>query len=82
MANHEFRSTGRTVRRVVASLNQLLTRVGSWVEIIDHNDLRESHLTLAKRVSDHLKMLGVDHDHDQTKIRVNPIVKRREKRSV
>lgn len=78
MANHEFRRTGRTTRRLVAALAQVLNRVGDWVEIMDHHDLRNSHLSLAADVSTHLKMLGVDHERDQTKIRVNPLRKKRE----
>lgn len=76
MANHQFRRTGRTTRRIIASLKQVLDSPGTWISLMDHHDLQASHLAFAHTVSTHLKMLGVDHDLDRTKIRVHPIRKR------
>lgn len=64
MANHEFRRTGRTTRRIVQYLRDLLAAPGIPLKIMDHFDNRDSHREVQHRVEQHLSMLGVAHDSD------------------
>ena len=79
MANHEFRATGRTVRRIVQYLRDLLAAPGVPLRIMDHFDNHDSHREVHHRVQSHLKMLGVNFDADgmALTITVKPIRKRR-----
>lgn len=81
MANHEFRSTGRTTRRIARYVVDLLAAPGVPLTIMDHNDLHNSHRTVHHSVQTHLKMLGVDFLADEVKltITVKPIKKRSRK---
>jgi hypothetical protein len=76
MANNEFRSTGRTVRRAAQFLQQALAKQGDWVTVQDHNDLEDSHRSLAQQVSGLLEMLNVNHDVDKSRVRVKLLRKK------
>ena len=78
MANHEFRATGRTVRRIARYVVDLLAAPGTPLMIMDHFDNRDSHRQVHHCVQTHLKMLGVDFDKDDLAltITVKPIKKR------
>lgn len=79
MANHEFRSSGRTTRRIVQYLRDLLAAPGVPLKIMDHFDNPNSHREVAHRVEQHLKFLGVQYDYDShaVTITVKPIRKKR-----
>ena len=77
MANHEFRSTGRSTRRAFSTAMQALNNVQTWITCIDHNDLLDSHRTLAQDVSSLLSTAGVAHEVDGNRIKVKPIKKSR-----
>lgn len=81
MANHEFRATGRTTRRIARYVVDLLAAPGVPLTIMDHFDNRNSHREVQHRVETHLKMLGVDFDSDGNNltITVKPIKKRSRK---
>ena len=76
MSSNGLRSTGRTTRCAARFLQQTLTKQGEWVTVQDHNDLEDSHRTLAQQVSSLLTVLGVNHDVDNSKIRVKLLRKR------
>lgn len=79
MANHEFRSTGRTVRRIARYVVDLLAAPGVPLKIMDHFDNFNSHREVHHRVKTHLKMLGVEFTEDVVAltISVKPIRKKR-----
>lgn len=81
MANHEFRATGRTTRRIARYVVDLLAAPGVPITIMDHFDRYESHRQVHHCVQTHLKMLGVDFDKDEhaLTITVKPIKKRSRK---
>lgn len=64
MADHQFRRTGRTVRRIARYVVDLLAAPGVPLTIMDHFDNRDSHRSVQHQVSQHLKFLGVDHEVD------------------
>ena len=79
MADHSHRASGRTTRRIVQYLRDLLAAPGVPLKIMDHFDNHNSHREVQHRVEHHLKFLGVDYVSDEhaLTITVKPIRKKR-----
>ncbi len=75
----KFRNTGRTTRLIVAQVKQALRKQGETICIHDHigdGVQEERDRDVARRVSQHLKFLGVEHDLNENRILVHSIKKR------
>lgn len=67
-----LRGTGRTTNLILHYANACIQSPGVWIVMFDHTDKKIMHTYIAKKVSDILNSLYVDHQLDSNSVRVAP----------